>query len=124
MTQSTAHRFVVSDPDILGGEPIISGTRTPIRAVVELWRSGIAPEEIPTDLPHISLAQVFDALSYYSQHTAEINGHVEANRGPLAVPRPAIPGLGEFDSGVSTVSERAEELLRAASLSGKWRTNR
>jgi uncharacterized protein (DUF433 family) len=42
----------------------VVGTRTPVRAVVELWRLGVAPEEIPSHLPHLTLAQVFDALSY------------------------------------------------------------
>jgi uncharacterized protein (DUF433 family) len=80
----TAHRYIVSSPEILSGEPIIEGTRTPVRAVVELWRGGLAPEEITLDLPHLKLAQVFDALSYYSDHTAEINQHIEANRVPDA----------------------------------------
>jgi uncharacterized protein (DUF433 family) len=82
MIRSTAHRYLVCDPEILGGEPIVIGTRTPVRAVAELWRGGIAPEEIPSDLPHITLAQVFDALSYYSDHAAEIDAHIEANRVP------------------------------------------
>jgi uncharacterized protein (DUF433 family) len=53
-----------------------------VRAVVELWRGGTPAEEITLDLPHLTLAQVFDALSYYSDHTAEINEHIEANRLP------------------------------------------
>ncbi len=36
-----------------------------MRAVVESWRMGITAEEIPQGLPHLTLAQVFDALSYY-----------------------------------------------------------
>jgi uncharacterized protein (DUF433 family) len=32
----TAHRYIVSVPEILGGEPVLEGTRTPVRAVVEL----------------------------------------------------------------------------------------
>ena len=82
MTRTTAHRYIVSDPQILDGEPIITGTRTPVRAVVELWRGGTPPEEITLDLPHLTLAQVFDALSYFSDHAAEINAHIEANRVP------------------------------------------
>ena len=65
---------------ILGGEPIIKGTRTPVRAIVELWRLGIPPEEIPSRLPHLRAAQVFDALSFYSDHMDEINGYIERNR--------------------------------------------
>ncbi len=80
MTQKTKHRYVVKDDAILGGEPIIAGTRTPVRAIVEAWRAGTPPEAIPDGLPHLTLAQVFDALSYYSAHQAEINAHIEHNR--------------------------------------------
>ena len=80
MTTSTEHFYIVTDDQILSGEPIIKDTRTPVRAIVELWRQGIAPEEITTHLPHLTLAQVFDALSYYSDHMEEINAHIERNR--------------------------------------------
>jgi len=82
MSQATLHRYIVNDDCIFGGEPIIEGTRTPVRAIVELWRQGIAPETIPSHLPHLTLAQVFDALSYYSDHQSEINAHIEQNRIP------------------------------------------
>ena len=82
MVHATEHLYIVSDAEILSGEPIIKGTRTPVRAIVEDWRLGIAPEEIPHHLPHLTLAQVFDALSYYCDHQAEINAHIERNRIP------------------------------------------
>ena len=82
MTTATGHPYVVSDDQILGGEPTIRGTRTPVRAIVETWRRGVAPEEIPNCLPHLNLAQVFDALSYYSDHQDEISAHIERNRIP------------------------------------------
>jgi uncharacterized protein (DUF433 family) len=82
MIQSTRHRYIVTDPDILSGEPIIEGTRTPVRAVAESWRQVLLAEEIPSHLPHLTLAQVFDALSYYSDHQPEINAHIERNRIP------------------------------------------
>ena len=82
MTTATAHPYVVSDDQILDGEPIICGTRTPVRAVVETWRLGIPAEEIPAHLPHLTLAQVFDALSYYADHENQVNDHIERNRIP------------------------------------------
>ena len=80
MATATGHRYIVCDDGILGGEPIILGTRTPVRAIVETWRLGVAAEEIPSAMPHLTLAQVFDALSYYSDHQEEINAHIERNR--------------------------------------------
>jgi uncharacterized protein (DUF433 family) len=79
---ATEHRYIVRNPEILSGEPIIKGTRTSVRAIVENWRLGIAPEQIPAHLPHLTLAQVFDALSYFSDHQEEILEHIERNRIP------------------------------------------
>jgi uncharacterized protein (DUF433 family) len=80
--RATEHCYVVTDEQILNGEPIIKGTRTPVRAIVETWRLGVLPEEIPSHLPHVTLAQVFDALSYYSDHQVEIDRHMARNRIP------------------------------------------
>jgi len=82
MMQLTAHRYIVTDNQTLSGEPIIKGTRTPVRAIVELWRQGVPPEMITKHLPHLTLAQVFDALSYYSDHQDEINSYIERNMIP------------------------------------------
>jgi uncharacterized protein (DUF433 family) len=91
MATSTGHRYVVNDPAIVGGEPIIAGTRTPVRAIVEIWRMGTPPEQIPDHLPHLTLAQVFDALSYFSDHVDEINLAFKRNGLPSPVPNPT-PG--------------------------------
>jgi uncharacterized protein (DUF433 family) len=79
MTTRTPHCYTVTDDRILHGEPIINGTRVPVRAIVELWRMGVAPEEIPAHLPHLTLAQVFDALSYFSDHSDQIQIYIEQN---------------------------------------------
>jgi uncharacterized protein (DUF433 family) len=90
MTTATEHLYIVTDDKILSGEPIIRGTRTPVRAIVENWRRGVAPEEIPNRLPHLNLAQVFDALSYYSDHQSEINNYIERNRIPDELVGPLV----------------------------------
>jgi uncharacterized protein (DUF433 family) len=92
MTQPTHHRYIVTNDEILNGEPIIEGTRTPVRAIVELWRQGLPPETISARLPHLSLAQVFDALSYYSDHQEEIHRHIERNRIPDGLIDPVVKG--------------------------------
>ena len=81
---------IVSDNRLLGGEPIIRGTKTPVRAVVELWRLGVPPEEIPGHLPHIALDQVFEALSYYLRNQVEINRYIELNRVPEELVHPLV----------------------------------
>lgn len=90
MTTAVVHAYVISDDELLGGEPVIRGTKTPVRAIVELWRVGIPPEEIPVHLPYLTLAQIFDALSYYADHQDEINHYIEINRVPEHLVHPAV----------------------------------
>lgn len=80
METLTKHCYIVQNNAILGGEPIIKGTRISVRDVVENWRLGLSPEEIVIHFPHLTLAQVFDALSYYSDNQEEINAYIEQNK--------------------------------------------
>jgi uncharacterized protein (DUF433 family) len=93
MTIATEHLYIVTDEKILSGEPIIKGTRTPVRAIVEIWHMGALAEEIPKRLPHLTLAQVFDALSYYGDHQGEVNAHIERNRIPESLIDPLVKDL-------------------------------
>ncbi|GAB4545847.1 MAG: hypothetical protein Fur002_20340 [Anaerolineales bacterium] len=77
------HLYVESVPDVLGGEPVVKGTRTPVRAIVERWKFGESVEEIARSLPHLRLAQIFDALGYYDDHREEIEKYIELNRVPV-----------------------------------------
>lgn len=82
MTTTTTHCHIVQDDQILSGEPIVKGTRTSVRAIIELWRMGIAPEEMLTHLPYLTLGQVFDALSYFSDHPDQIELAIQRNSVP------------------------------------------
>jgi uncharacterized protein (DUF433 family) len=92
-------QYIVRNDHILSGEPIIGGTRTPVRAIVELWRLGLPPEEIPVRLPHLTMAQVFAALSYYSDHQAEIHEYIERNH----IPEALVGSKLEFKAGEQAV---------------------
>jgi len=85
--------YITADENILGGEPIIKGTRTPVRAIVEIWRLGVPVEEIPKRLPHLTLGQVFGALSYYSDNQDEINEYIRRNRVPDELIDPLVQNL-------------------------------
>lgn len=90
MTTITEYKYIVRDKEIFGGEPIIKGTRTPVRAIVENWRLGLSPEEIVIHMPHLTLAQVFESLSYYSDHQEEINNYIEKNQIPWDKIHPSL----------------------------------
>lgn len=90
MTTVAISRYVTRNPEILGGEPIIVGTRISVRTIVGLWRLGTSPEAIPTQFPQLTLAQVFDALSFYLDNQSEINEYIERNRIPDNLIHPAV----------------------------------
>jgi uncharacterized protein (DUF433 family) len=93
MIAVTEVNYITAEENILGGEPIIKGTRTPVRAIVEIWRLGTPVEEIPKRLPHLTLAQVFAALSYYSDHQDEINEYIRRNRVPDELLDPLVRNI-------------------------------
>ncbi|CAN5529345.1 hypothetical protein BH18ACI1_BH18ACI1_20630 [soil metagenome] len=93
MDTAVAYRYITSDKEILSGEPIIKGTRTPVRSIVEKWRLGYTPEDIIRGLPYLTLAQVFEAMSYYSDNQAEINEYIEKNRIPKELLHPLVRNL-------------------------------
>jgi uncharacterized protein (DUF433 family) len=93
MTTATENRYIVRNPEIAGGEPSISGTRITVRDIVETWRMGVGAEEIVFTFRHLTHAQIFDALSYYSDHPDEIHGYIERNRIPDELIDPRVKGL-------------------------------
>jgi uncharacterized protein (DUF433 family) len=95
MTTKSISRYVTRNSEILSGEPIITGTRTSVRAIVGMWRLGIMPEEIINHLPHLNLAQVFDALSFYLDNQAEINEYIDRNQVPNELIHPSVKAVLE-----------------------------
>lgn len=80
MVTATEHPHVVRNPSIGQGEPIIRGTGIRVRILVEYWRLDTPPQELLQYFPHLTLAQVLDALSYYEDHQEEIDTLINLNR--------------------------------------------
>jgi uncharacterized protein (DUF433 family) len=93
MDTAIAYRYITTKKEILSGEPIIKGTRTPVRSIVENWRLGLSPEEIVQGLPHLTLAQIFEAMSYYYDNQAEIDDYIERNRIPDELIHPLVRNM-------------------------------
>lgn len=64
--------LITRSPEIRGGRPRIAGTGVTVRRIVGWYKLGLGPEEIVTEIPHLSLAQVYAALSYYHANRDEI----------------------------------------------------
>jgi len=74
------HLYVEIKKGVCGGEPVIKGTRISVSLIVELEQLGHSVDEIVSMYPHITHAQVYDAMSYYYDHKAEIDGLTEENK--------------------------------------------
>lgn len=74
------YRYITQVPGVCGGRPIIKGTRTPVRTIIGYYKLGLSAEEILEGLPHLTPAQVYEALSYYHDHQAEIEEEIAEER--------------------------------------------
>lgn len=45
--------YIVSEPKILGGTPVIKGTRIPVSRIIFLLKEGYTIEAIHQDYPHV-----------------------------------------------------------------------
>jgi uncharacterized protein (DUF433 family) len=53
-----ARRLVVSDPEILGGDPAFRGTRVPVHLIAELVAQGSAPTELIEGYPRLTAEMI------------------------------------------------------------------
>ncbi len=55
---------ITANPNILGGKPIIRGTRLSVEFILELLASDVSEEEILEDYPHITKEDIHACLRY------------------------------------------------------------
>lgn len=72
------HPYIEVVNNIGGPQAMIKGTRISVRNIVAYTRLGESPDSMTKEImPHLSLAQVYDALSYYHDHRTEIDYDIE-----------------------------------------------
>ena len=55
---------IVVNPRILGGKPIVEGTRISVEFILDLLASGVSEEEILQDYPHLIKDDIHACLRY------------------------------------------------------------
>ena len=68
--------LIVRSPDVRGGRPRIAGTGVTVRRIVGWYKLGLTPEEIADQIVHLTLAQVYAALTYYHANSDEIEADI------------------------------------------------
>lgn len=72
MSEVELYPGVVSNPDILGGKPVIKGTRVPVALVLGKLASGMSVEEVIYEF-YLSNEAIRAALGYAAQRLTEEN---------------------------------------------------
>lgn len=55
---------ITANPKILGGKPIIKGTRISVEFMLDLLASNVSEDEILEDYPHLSKEDIHACLRY------------------------------------------------------------
>lgn len=66
---------ITTVPGVQGGEPVVRGTRTPVRTIAVLYHETYPGdrEEVRKALPHLTSDEIDAALAYYALHRHEID---------------------------------------------------
>ena len=55
---------IVIDPRVMGGKPVIRGTRIPVYFILELLSNGWTIEDILREYPHLTREDILAAIRY------------------------------------------------------------
>lgn len=57
-------KYILIDPGILGGTPVIAGTRIPIERVSQLVRQGYTPATLKKEYPQVEMKRIQEIMAY------------------------------------------------------------
>ena len=60
-------RYIVSNPNILGGMPVIMGTRIPVGQILSLLKHGFTIEAIHEFYPHVAVTTLVGTVDEASE---------------------------------------------------------
>ena len=70
-TEEKLLKRIVVNPKVMGGKPIIKGTRITVEQVLKLLSQGLSAKEIIKDYPHLSENDISAVLLYAAKIAGE-----------------------------------------------------
>lgn len=70
--------LITQTAGIHNGRPHIAGTGVTVRRIVLWYKLGLGPEEIAREIDHLSVAQVYAALTYYHTNREAVEADIAA----------------------------------------------
>jgi uncharacterized protein (DUF433 family) len=65
------HDRIETNPEVMGGKPVIRGTRIPVEIVLRKLGAGMAPDEIIADHPRLTLDDLRAAQTFAADYLAD-----------------------------------------------------
>jgi uncharacterized protein (DUF433 family) len=62
---------IAADPKVMGGKPVVKGTRITVEQVLKMLAQGLTNEEILKDYPHLSKDDIAAVLLYAAKVAGE-----------------------------------------------------
>ncbi|MBV8191721.1 MAG: DUF433 domain-containing protein [Alphaproteobacteria bacterium] len=59
------------NPEVMGGKPVIRGTRLPVETILRKLGAGLAPEAILEDHPRLTLEDIRAAQAFAADYLAD-----------------------------------------------------
>jgi uncharacterized protein (DUF433 family) len=64
------HERIEMNPNIMGGKPVIRGTRVPVEAILRKLGAGMSEDEILADHPHLKVEDIRAAQAFAADYIA------------------------------------------------------
>lgn len=65
------HERIEINPDIMGGKPVVRGTRIPVELVLRKLGAGMSPEAILVDQPRLTHDDIHAAQAFAADYLAD-----------------------------------------------------
>jgi len=66
-----SHERIEMNPDIMGGKPVVRGTRIPVELILRKLGAGMSHESILADHPRLTHDDVYDAQAFAADYLAD-----------------------------------------------------
>lgn len=67
------NKYITSSPEIMGGQPVISGTRVPISIILRMLKDNYTIEDVTAMYNHVPREKIEHALEEIAQHYSNGN---------------------------------------------------
>jgi uncharacterized protein (DUF433 family) len=66
-----SHERIEINPEVMGGKPVIAGTRIPVETILRKLGAGVADEEILADHPRLTPEDIRAAQAFAADYIAD-----------------------------------------------------